>query len=56
MHKNGKWARQIIGWQDDEGKAANDKVYFPLSDDWRRGEIREADCTERIEKLLNELT
>lgn len=20
MHKDGKWARQIIGWQDDEGK------------------------------------
>lgn len=46
MHKDGKW---------DMGKSVNDKVYFPLSDDWRKKEIREADCTERIEKLLKEL-
>lgn len=45
-NENGKW---------DMGKTANDKVYFPLSDDWRRRETRENDCTERIEKLLEEL-
>lgn len=44
-NENGKW---------DMGKSVNDKLYFPLSDDWRRQEIREADCTERIEKLLKE--
>lgn len=45
-NENGRW---------DMGKSVNDKVYFPLSDDWRKKETREADCTERIEKLLNEL-
>ena len=45
-NENGKW---------DMGKSVNDKVYFPLSDDWRKKEIREADCTERITVLLNEL-
>ncbi len=45
-NENDKW---------DMGKSVNDKVYFPLSDDWRRKEIREADCTERIERLLKEL-
>ena len=43
---NGKW---------DMSKIVNDKVYFPLSDDWRKKETREADCTERIENLLKEL-
>lgn len=43
---NGKW---------DMGKVVNDKVYFPLSDDWRKKETREADCTERVEYLLKEL-
>lgn len=43
---NGKW---------DLGKTVNDKVYFPLSNDWRKKEMREADCTERIEALLKEL-
>lgn len=43
---HGKW---------DMGKTVNDKVYFPLSDDWRKQEIREADCTERIDNLLKEL-
>ena len=42
----GKW---------DLGSKANDKVYFPLSDDWRRRETREADCTERIGALLEKL-
>lgn len=45
-NKNGKW---------DMGKTVNDKVYFPLSDDWRKQETREADCTERIEAILNDL-
>lgn len=44
-NEKGKW---------DMGKSVNDKMYFPLSDDWRRQETREADCTERIEKLLKE--
>ena len=43
---NGKW---------DMGRIVNDKVYFPLSDDWRKKETREADCTERIENLLKKL-
>ncbi len=43
---DGKW---------DMGKTVNDKVYFPLSNDWRRKETREADCTERIEALLKDL-
>ncbi len=45
-NSNGKW---------DMGKAVNDKLYFPLSDSWRREEIREADCTERITKIMNKL-
>lgn len=44
---DGKW---------DMGKTVNDKVYFPLSNDWRRKETREADCTECIEALLKELS
>lgn len=43
---NGKW---------DMGSVVNDKVYFPLSDNWRKAEIREADCTERISRILNKL-
>ena len=46
-NRNGKW---------DMGKAANDKVYFPLSDDWRKQETREKDCAERIDALLRDLT
>ena len=42
-NENGKW---------DMGKSVNDKLYFPLSDDWRKSETREADCTERIAKIL----
>lgn len=33
MHKDTKWAKQ--------------KVYFPISDNWRKQDTREADCTER---------
>ncbi|MBQ8511277.1 MAG: hypothetical protein IJ497_01565 [Clostridia bacterium] len=39
----------------DMGKSVNDKVYFPLSDDWRKAETRTADCTERIGALLGKL-
>lgn len=42
-NENDKW---------DMGKTVNDKMYFPLSDDWRKRETREADCTERIENLI----
>lgn len=45
-NENGRW---------DMGPSVRDKVYFPLSDDWRKRETRENDCTERIEKLLSEL-
>lgn len=45
-NENGNW---------DMGKAVNDKLYFPLSDNWRNIEKREADCTERIGKLMAEL-
>lgn len=40
---NGRW---------DMGGKAKDGIYFPLSDSWRRPELREADCTERILKLF----
>lgn len=46
-NENGRW---------DMGKMSNDKVYFPLSDNWRKREDREADCTERITKLMAELS
>lgn len=46
-NKNGKW---------DLGAIANDKVYFPLSDDWRKVETREEDCTYRVQRLLDDLT
>ncbi|MCH5349068.1 MAG: hypothetical protein J1E40_07080 [Oscillospiraceae bacterium] len=45
-NENGKW---------DMGKSVNDKMYFPLSDDWRKKETREADCTERITGLIKKL-
>ena len=40
----------------DMGKTVNDKLCFPLSDDWRRPETREADCTLRIAKLIHTLS
>lgn len=48
-HRNedGKW---------DMGKSVNDKLYFPLSDDWRKHKTRESDCTERIGQLLMTLS
>jgi hypothetical protein len=45
-NENGKW---------DMGSKVNDKIYVPLSDSWRRSEIREADCTYRISKLLDSI-
>lgn len=44
--ENGQW---------DLGAKAKDNVYFPLSDSWRKAEDRRADCTERIERLLEKL-
>ena len=60
MYKDTKWAKEIISLQDDEGKwdmgkGAKDGVYFPLSNDWRKKETREFDCTNRIMKLLDKL-
>lgn len=43
---NGKW---------DMGKSAKDGIYFPLSNDWRKAETREADCTERVVRLLGRI-
>ena len=36
----------------DMGPACADKVYFPLSDSWRREAVRRADCTRRIQAFL----
>lgn len=44
--ENGRW---------DMGKAVNDKLYFPLSDDWRKTETRQDDCTRRITALIASL-
>lgn len=44
--ENGQW---------DLGAKVKDNVYFPLSDSWRKAEDRKADCTERIEKILQKL-
>ena len=40
---NGRW---------DMGGSVSDKVYFPLSDHWRKRETREADCTKCISNLI----
>lgn len=45
-NENGKW---------DMGSKVNDKVYFPLSDDWKNKSSREVDCTYRILNLLKTL-
>ena len=37
------------------GKNVSDKLYFPIADSWRSAEVREADCTQRIIRLMNEL-
>lgn len=41
------------GW--DMGSKAKDRIYFPLSDNWRTPGNRKCDCTFRIQKLLNRL-
>ena len=46
-NENGKW---------DMGKDSKDGIYLPLSNDWRKSETRESDCTERIIKLLNKIS
>lgn len=45
-NENGTW---------DLGKQVNDKICFPLSDDWRKKGVREADCTARIFAILKAL-
>jgi hypothetical protein len=40
----------------DLGAKANDGIYFPLSDSWRKVEDRQRDCSVRIQKLLDKLT
>lgn len=51
------WLRMSAGpdgtW--DMGAAAADKVYFPLSDNWRSASVRQMDCTERVLSFLNKL-
>lgn len=42
--ENGQW---------DFGPKANDGVYFPLADSWRKAEHRKADCTERVKRFLD---
>lgn len=64
-YKNAKYKlNYVIDWLDDNrnengkwdmGKVTNDKIYFPLSDDWRKQETRENDCTERIASLIKNL-
>jgi len=44
--ENGQW---------DFGAKANDGVYFPLSDSWRKADVRKADCTGRVNSLLHKL-
>lgn len=39
----------------DMGSSVNDKIYFPLSDNWRKQETREADCTYRIQSFLSKI-
>jgi len=39
----------------DFGRDANDKVYFPLSDSWRREEDRKRDCSGRIMAFLKKI-
>jgi hypothetical protein len=43
---NGKW---------DMGAAVKDGTCFPLSDSWRTAELRERDCTYRIENIIRAL-
>jgi len=45
-------AHQDSGGQWDFGVKANDGIYFPLSDSWRKTEDRKYDCTARVNRLL----
>ncbi len=45
--ENGQW---------DLGAKAKDNLYFPLSDSWRSAECRKADCTAKINAIINKLT
>ena len=40
----------------DMGAKAKDGIYFPLSDSWRSKTAREADCTYRVQKLIDKIT
>jgi len=46
---------QLPDGQWDFGPKANDGVYFPLCDSWRKAEDRRRDCTVRVTKLLKNL-
>ena len=59
-----KYLQYVVDWLQfnqkpnsrwDMGKCSKDGVYFPLSNDWRRIETREADCTERILRLPSKI-
>ena len=39
----------------DLGPKANDNVFFPLSDSWKKVEYRKDDCTERITTILQKI-
>lgn len=44
--ENGQW---------DLGTKAKDNLYFPLSDSWRNVEYRKADCTAKINAIIDKL-
>lgn len=46
--------RDALG-QWDLGVKVKDNLYFPLSDSWKNTEVRKADCTEKIQTILNKL-
>ncbi len=45
-----------VDCQWDFGPKANDKVHFPLADNWRSVAIRKADCTARVRRFLDKIT
>lgn len=44
--ENGQW---------DFGPKANDGIYFPISDSWRKVKDRRADCTQKVRAFLKKL-
>lgn len=52
-----RWLRANRGtdglW--DLGPSVRDKLYFPLSDSWRKPGARQQDCTHRVQRLLDRL-